>query len=74
MAIPCALSVRAWIDAIYEGGVLRIVNPAKLKSDVVTVRILNRDELLTEEDLRDIMEAQEEREKGNFYKTKDAFE
>ena len=62
------------IDAIYEGGVLRIVNPAKLKSDVVTVRILNRDELLTEEDLRDIMEAQEEREKGNFYKTKDAFE
>ena len=62
------------IEAIYEGGVLRIVNPAKLKSDVVTVRILNRDELLTEEDLRDIMEAQEEREKGNFYKTKDAFE
>jgi len=62
------------IDAIYEGGVLRIVNPAKLKSDVVTVRILNRDELLTEEDMRDILEAQEEREKGNFYKTKDAFE
>ena len=62
------------IEAIYEGGVLRIVNPAKLKSDVVTVRILNRDELLTDEDLRDIMEAQEEREKGNFYKTKDAFE
>lgn len=62
------------IEAIYEGGVLRIVNPAKLKSDVVTVRILNRDELLTEEDMRDILEAQEEREKGNFYKTKDAFE
>jgi predicted DNA-binding antitoxin AbrB/MazE fold protein len=62
------------IEAIYEGGVLRIVNPAKLKSDVVTVRILNRDELLTEEDMRDILEAQEEREKGNFYKTEDAFE
>ncbi len=62
------------IDAIYEGGILRIVNPAKLKSDVVTVRILNRDELLTEEDMRDILEAQEEREKGNFYKTEDAFE
>ena len=62
------------IEAIYEGGVLRIVNPAKLKSDVVTVRILNRDELLTEEDMRDILEAQEEREKGNFYKMEDAFE
>ena len=62
------------IEAIYEGGVLRIVNPAKLKSDVVTVRILNRDELLTEEDMSDILEAQEEREKGNFYKMEDAFE
>jgi predicted DNA-binding antitoxin AbrB/MazE fold protein len=62
------------INAIYEGGVLRLVNPAKLKSDVVTVRILNRDELLTEEDMRDILEAQEEREKGNFYKLEDAFE
>ena len=62
------------IDAIYEGGVLRIVNPAKLKSDVVTVRILTRDELLTEEDMRDILEAQEEREKGNFYMMEDAFE
>ena len=62
------------IDAIYEGGVVRIVNPAKLKSDMVTVRILNRDELLTEEDMSDILEAQEEREKGNFYKTEDAFE
>jgi len=34
------------IDAIYEGGVLRLVNPARIDSDVVTVRILNRDEML----------------------------
>jgi len=37
------------IEAIYEEGVLRIVKPAKIESDVVTVRILNRDEMLTEE-------------------------
>jgi predicted DNA-binding antitoxin AbrB/MazE fold protein len=27
------------IEAIYEEGVLRIVKPAKIESDVVTVRI-----------------------------------
>jgi predicted DNA-binding antitoxin AbrB/MazE fold protein len=43
------------IEAIYEDGVLRIVKPAKIDSDVVTVRILNRDEMLTEEDMKDIL-------------------
>ncbi len=62
------------IDAIYESGVLRIVKPAKIDSDVVTVRILNRDEMLTEEDMKDILEAREEREKGKYYKLEDAFE
>jgi hypothetical protein len=31
--------------------VLRIVKQAKIESDVVTVRILNRDKMLTEEDI-----------------------
>jgi len=43
------------IEVIYEDGVLRIVKPAKIESDVVTVRILNRDEMLTEEDMKDIL-------------------
>ena len=43
------------IEAIYEEGVLRIVKPAKIESDVVTVRILNKDEMLTEEDMKDIL-------------------
>ena len=62
------------IDAIYEGGVLRLVNPARIDSDVVMVRILNRDEMLTEEDMKDILEAQEEREKGHYHKLEEAFE
>ena len=62
------------IDAIYERGVLRIVNPARIDSDVLTVRILNRDEMLTEEDMKDILDAQEEKEKGRYYKLEDAFE
>ena len=38
------------IEAIYKDGVLRIVNPAKIDSDVVTVRILNWGEMLMEEE------------------------
>ena len=62
------------IEAIYEDGVLRIVKPAKIESDVVTVRILNRDEILTEEDMKDILNAMDEREKGHYYKLKEVFE
>ncbi|NOR78129.1 MAG: hypothetical protein GQ523_06855 [Methanophagales archaeon] len=62
------------IEAVYEEGVLRIVKPAKIESDVVTVRILNRDEILTEEDMKDILKAMDEREKGNYYKLKEVFE
>jgi len=62
------------IDAIYEEGVLRIVKPARIESDVVTVRILNKDEMLMEEDMKDILNAMDEREKGHYYKLKDVFE
>ncbi|MGB2728330.1 MAG: hypothetical protein WBD09_07620 [Halobacteriota archaeon] len=62
------------IEVIYEEGVLRIVKPAKIESDVVTVRILNRDEMLTEEDMKDILEAMDEREKGHYYKLEEVFE
>ncbi len=51
---------------------LRILKSMKIESDVVTVRILNRDKMLTEEDMKDILEVQEEREKGCYYKLEDA--
>jgi len=61
------------IDAIYEEGVLRIVKPSRIESDVVTVRILNRDVMLTEEDMKDILKAMDEREKGNYYGLEEIF-
>mgnify|MGYP001082453145 CR=1 FL=1 len=61
------------IEAIYENGALRIVKPAKIESDVVTVRILNRDDILTEEDMEDILEAINEREKSNYYEFDEVF-
>ncbi|MGB3458408.1 MAG: hypothetical protein WBB08_03755 [Halobacteriota archaeon] len=62
------------IEAIYEDGMLRIVKQAKIESDVVTVRILNKDEMLTEEDMKDILNAMDEREKGHYYKLEEVFE
>ncbi|KAF5434118.1 hypothetical protein C5S35_15190 [Candidatus Methanophagaceae archaeon] len=53
---------------------MRIANPARVDSDVVTVKILNWDEMLTAEDMKDILKAHEEREKGEYYKLEDAFE
>jgi hypothetical protein len=50
------------------------VKPAKIESDVVTVRILNKDEMLTEEDMKGILNAMDEREKGHYYKLEEVFE
>ena len=61
------------IDAIYEKGVFRIVKPTKIESDVLTVRILNREEILTEKDMEDILEATSERDKGRYHKFDEVF-
>ncbi len=62
------------IEAIYKDGVLKLVSPIKIKDDKIVVKILNRDEILTEEDMRDIIEAVNEREKGHYYKMEEVFE
>ncbi|HEC93148.1 MAG TPA: hypothetical protein ENI51_09185 [Candidatus Atribacteria bacterium] len=62
------------IDAIYEDGLLRIIKPAKIESDELTVKILNRDEILTDEDMKDIIKAIDEREKGEVYSFDEVFE
>ena len=36
--------------------------------------MVNSDEILTEEDMRDIIEAVNEREKGHYYKIEEVFE
>ncbi|MHC1571504.1 MAG: hypothetical protein ACXQTM_06815 [Methanosarcinales archaeon] len=36
--------------------------PARIESDVIRVKILKRDEVLTEEEMEDILEAMDERE------------
>ncbi len=62
------------VEAIYKDGVLRLISPAQIKEDKIVVKIVNRDEILTEEDMKDIIEAIEERERGHYYKMEDVFE
>ena len=62
------------VEAIYEDGVLKLVKPEKIENDVVMVKILNRDEILTDEDMRDILVALSEREKGSYYKMEEVFD
>jgi len=61
------------IEAIYEKGKLRIVKPARIDSDTVKVKILNRDEILTEEDMEDVLKAMSEREKGKYHRFDEVF-
>ncbi len=53
---------------------MKLVSPIKIKDDKIVVKILNRNEILTEEDLRDIIEAVNEREKGHYYKMEEVFD
>ena len=62
------------VEAVYKDGVLRLLAPVQIKNDKIVVRIVNRDEILTEENMRDIIEAMEERENGHYYRMEDVFE
>ena len=61
------------VDAIYEKGILRLIKPTKINSDTLTVKIINRDEILTEEDMEDVIEAVTQRESGKYYEMKDVW-
>ena len=52
------------VDAVYQDGILKLVSPVKITSDRIFVKVINRDEILTEEDMRDIVEALKEHIEG----------
>ncbi len=48
------------VEAVYQDGVLKLVSPVKITSERLFVRIINRDEILTEEDMKNIVKALKE--------------
>ena len=62
------------VEAIYEDGVLRVLNPSKIDSDLITVKILNIEEVLNEEEEDLLEEALSERGKGRYHTFEEVFE
>ena len=62
------------VEAIYEDGVLRVLNPSKIDSDMITVKILNIEEVLNKEEKDLLEEALSEREKGRYHTFEEVFE
>mgnify|MGYP000507015400 CR=1 FL=1 len=69
-----AIEIDMEVEAVYKDGVLKIISPVKIEDDRIVVRIVNRDEILTPEDMKDIIEAVSAREKGQYYTMEDVFE
>ena len=54
------------VEAIYKDGMLRVLDPSKIDSDLITVKILNIEEVLSDEEEGLLKEALSEREKGKI--------
>ena len=52
------------VEAIYEEGNLRVLDPSKIDSDLITVKILNIEEVLSDYEEELLKEALGERAKG----------
>lgn len=54
------------VEAVYEDGVLRVLNPSKIDSDLITVKILNIEDILSEEEEDMLQEALNDRETEKY--------
>ena len=61
------------VEAIYEEGNLRVLDPSKIDSELITVKILNIEEVLSEDEENLLNEAISEREKGKYHTFDEVF-
>jgi hypothetical protein len=61
------------VEAIYKDGMLRILDPSKIDSDLITVKILNIEEVLSAEEEDLLKEALSDREKGKYHTLEEVF-
>ena len=61
------------VEAIYEEGNLRVLDPSKIDSELITVKILNIEEVLNEGEENLLKEAISEREKGKYHTFDEVF-
>jgi predicted DNA-binding antitoxin AbrB/MazE fold protein len=51
-------------EAIYENGKLKLVGIPKIRDEILVVKIINRDLVLTQEDVKDLLQALREKSEG----------
>ena len=61
------------VEAVYEEGNLRVLDPSKIDSELITVKILNIEEVLSEDEENLLKEAISEREKGKYHTFDEVF-
>jgi predicted DNA-binding antitoxin AbrB/MazE fold protein len=61
------------VEAIYEEGNLRVLDPSKIDSELITVRILNIEEVLSDDEEKLLKEALNDRETGKYHTFDEVF-
>ncbi len=61
------------VEAVYEEGNLRVLDPSKIDSELITVKILNIEEVLNEDEENLLKEAISERKKGKYHTFDEVF-
>ena len=61
------------VEAIYEKGNLRVLDPSKIDSELITVKILNIEEVLSEDEENLLKEAISERKNGKYHTFDEVF-
>jgi predicted DNA-binding antitoxin AbrB/MazE fold protein len=61
------------VEAIYEEGNLRVLDPSKIDSELITVKILNIEEVLSDDEENLLKEALNERKKGKYHTFDEVF-
>ncbi len=61
------------VEVIYKNGNFKVVGSPKIESEIVKVKIINRDEILTRKDIKDIFQALKEKSEGKLKKFDEVF-
>jgi hypothetical protein len=70
LQVKCVMDV---VEAIYEEGNLRVLDPSKIDSELITVKILNIEEVLSDDEEILLKEALNDREKGKYHTFDEVF-
>jgi predicted DNA-binding antitoxin AbrB/MazE fold protein len=60
-------------EAIYEDGKLKLVGTPKIVNEILVVKIINRDLVLTQEDVKDLLQALKEKSEGKTKSFEEVF-